>query len=155
METGETTLCAQLTGAVIGLARATEGNEDKITPQTRQAMIDGLAATAPGVPGDLEALLARVAEEKRKLIPNCCTCAAPCGRNNDYCLEDLQWEPQEIRELKALLLSAARTIAGAADPNAFPFLCRALIMLGISGYRREHLLPILQEAGGFLADTLI
>lgn len=143
----------RLTGALIGLARATEGNEHLVTPETKHILLEGLKATVPGVSADFEALLTEIGSEKRRLIPNCYTCAAPCGKNNDFSLEEIRWEPQQIRELKALLLSAAQAVAGYGE-TVFPFLCKALIMLGITGYRREHLLPVLQEAGSLLAAKL-
>lgn len=144
----------RLMGALIGLARATEGNENQVTPETKQAVLDGLKATAIGASGDFGELLTKIAEEKRKLIPNCYACTAPCGKNNDFSLEEIRWEPQEIQALKALLQCAAQAVAcnGETDETVFPFLCKALIMLGITGYRREHLLPVLQEAGELLAN---
>ena len=147
MGSAEKSGTARLTGALIGLARAAEGNEDKITADTNRVLLDGLTAQS-----DPDALISRISAEKRKLIPMCYECAAPCGRHNDYNMEELWTEEKEIRELKMLLLCSSREIArtGAEDPQALAFLYKALLMLGITGYRQAHLLPVLQEAGALL-----
>ncbi|MBR6684279.1 MAG: hydroxylamine reductase, partial [Firmicutes bacterium] len=77
------TLRAELFGALIGLSRATFGNEDLITPSTFAVVVEGLSS------GELDAdqisdLIRRVNEEKYKLVPSCFYCSSPCGRTSNY-----------------------------------------------------------------------
>ena len=76
-----------MTGALIGLARATDGNDHMVSDSTAAVIVEGLFATLTNVNFDNDALLAildRVDAEKRKLVPECYNCASSCGRNNDY-----------------------------------------------------------------------
>lgn len=64
----------KLTGALIGLARGAEGNEDLVSSSTDKAVLEGLFAAASNENYNDEAiaaLIAQVQEEKRKLVPNC------------------------------------------------------------------------------------
>lgn len=82
----------QLTGALIGLARSTDGNEWALKDSTAAIVVEGLFATLTNVNFDNEALqrlIDRVEEEKARLIPDCAVCASPCGKNNDY---DIQFD---------------------------------------------------------------
>ena len=107
----------QLTGALIGLARATDGNEHMLSDTTAAAVVEGLFATLTNVNFDneaLRALLARVEEEKRKLVPECFRCASSCGRTEDYALAQLWNADEDIRSLKSLILFGIRGVAAYA-----------------------------------------
>ena len=81
----------ELTGALIGLARATD-NAPYVNDGTWRLMIEGLFATVTNVSFDtaaIRALLDRVHAEKARLVPNCAPCAAPCGRTGDYDMAQL------------------------------------------------------------------
>lgn len=104
----------KLTGALIGLARATEGNEHLVSASTDQAVLEGLFATLTNVNFDNEAIAAlikRVSAEKEKLVPNCAFCASPCGRNHDYDMQNLWTADADIRSLKSLILFGIRGMA--------------------------------------------
>ena len=61
----------KLTGALIGLARPTEGNEHVVSDSTAAVIVEGLFATLTNVNFDNDALLAimdRVDIEKRKKL---------------------------------------------------------------------------------------
>ena len=76
----------ELTGALIGLARAAEGNEDIVTKETDRLIIEGLFTTVTNVNfnnATLSAMIDRVHAEKNRLVPSCLTCASVCGRNED------------------------------------------------------------------------
>ena len=76
----------ELTGALIGLARATD-NAPAVNDGTWRLMIEGLFATVTNVSFDadaIRALIDRVHAEKARLVPNRAPCAAPCGRTGDY-----------------------------------------------------------------------
>ena len=145
----------RLTGALIGLARATEGNEHMLSQSTAAVVMEGLRATEHDGDFSQDAFLTlteKVKAEKQKLVPDCFYCACPCGRTSDYCLDQLQDAAEEIRNLKFQLLSHIRSIASATDPaeqydNSIPlFLYQALIVIGIEEFPAEDLLPILQKA---------
>lgn len=124
----------QLTGALVGLARAAAGNEELITRSTGALVREALQATRPQaaiLPATLDRLRTQVAAEKAHLAPNCANCDHPCGRNEDYDLACLRTAPEDTRRLKLHILSNLRDIAAAATDNADDaFLLRTLEMLG-------------------------
>ena len=149
----------KLTGALIGLARATEGNEHMVTDSTAAVIVEGLFATLTNVnfdSTDLLELIGKVEIEKKKLVPDCFHCASPCGRTNDYDLSKLWNADEDIRSLKSLILFGIRGIAayayhaavlGYKDEVIHRFLYKALIAIGIDEFGMEELLPIVMEVG--------
>lgn len=136
----------RLIGALIGLARATEGNEHMITPSTGETMLDALSAIPTASDETLAALVQRVGEEKRKLVPDCFYCAMPCGRTADFAMEELSAIEEGVRALKLQILAAAQTLAGSRRESvSHPLLYRALYSVGAADWEEEALLPILQE----------
>ena len=143
----------ELLGALIGLARATDGNTHP-TESTWRIMREGLAAAGGGLPAEKSGeLTERVREEKRKLVPRCSVCASPCGRNRDHDLTELLREPPELRSLKALLLFGVMGLArrgpsapGAGEADAGRFFARVLFALG-EELDREDLMPLVLETG--------
>ena len=149
----------KLTGSLIGLARATEGNEHMLTDSTAQVVVESLFATLTNVNFDNAALLAmlsRVEAEKRKLVPDCFHWVNACGRTGDYDMNRL-WNAQEdIRSLKSLILFGIRGIAayayhagvlGYRDETIHMFLYKALLAIGMEDWGMEDLLPIVMEVG--------
>ena len=95
---GTAKLQDELTGALIGLARAVDGNEDLVTEKTDALMIESLFMTLTNVNFDdsrIQAQIDRVHREQGRMIPRCAVCASPCGRNEDYNMEQL-WQAEEI-----------------------------------------------------------
>ena len=149
----------KLTGSLVGLARATEGNEHMVSDSTAAVIVEGLFATLTNVNFDNDALLSimnRVEEEKKKLVPDCFHCASPCGRNHDYDMRNLWNANEDIRSLKSLILFGIRGIAayayhaavlGYKDDIIHTFLYKALIAIGIDEFGMEELLPIVLEVG--------
>ena len=149
----------RLTGALIGLARATDGNEHMLSASTADVVVEGLFATLTNVNFDNDALLDildRVDAEKRKLVPECFKCAASCGRNNDYDMQKLWNAPEDIRSLKSLILFGIRGVAayayhaavlGYRDETVHKFLYKALFAIGMDDWGMEELLPIVLEVG--------
>ena len=149
--TGSTGVCGKksdtaalqdkLTGALIGLARAAEGNDHLITASTDAVVLEGLFATVTNVSFENEAITAlinRVEAEKEKLIPQCDTCASPCGRNNNYDMQALWTADEDIRSLKSLILFGIRGMAayayhaavlGYTDKEVNQFFYKALYIL--------------------------
>ena len=149
----------KLTGALIGLARATEGNDHLLSDSTAAVMVEGLFATLTNVNFDndlLLALVARVDAEKRKLVPDCFECSSACGRNNDYDMGKLWNADEDIRSLKSLILFGVRGVAayayhaavlGYRDESIHRFLYKALFAIGMDDWGMEELLPIVLEVG--------
>lgn len=133
---------AQLVGELIGLARATDGNEHLINPSATATIRECLTRIAEET-ADVPALLQKVEEEKRNMVPNCFVCANPCGRTSAFDLSELP--VGEIGQLKQQLLDAlcrnARTL-----PEGI--LYRDLVIIGLTDYTREDLLPLIQEIDG-------
>ena len=131
----------ELTGALIGLARAIDGDTPS-TEQTFRILIEALFATLTNVSFSEEAirsLLEQVHAEKLALIPQCSTCANPCGRNTDYTMQQLWQADEDIRSLKSLILFGARGMAayayhamvlGYMDSEVNHFLAKALFAVG-------------------------
>ena len=148
----------KLIGALIGLARATDGNEDLVSSSTDKVVIEGLLAAVASVSCDKEAitgLIARVQEEKRRLVPNCFGCAAPCGRTGDYDMQELWTADEDVRSLKSLILLSIRGMAeyachasapGFDDKDVIRFIYKALFVIGMD-QGADELLPVVSEAG--------
>lgn len=129
----------QLIGALIGIARAVDGNEHLITPSATALIRACLRGIREDI-ADAEQLMVEILEEKRKIVPDCFVCANPCGRTSPF---DLSQIPEgEIRQLKFTLLDALCCCAETVDEA---LLYRCLAVIGIEDYEREELLPLLHQ----------
>ncbi len=147
----------KLTGALIGLARATDGNTQP-TENTYKLLIKGLFTTVTNVNFNevtIQELIDEVHAEKEKLVPSCSTCASPCGRNDDYDMANLWDTDEDIRSLKSLILFGIRGMAayayhagvlGYADAAVNEFIAKALFAIG-EDWGMKELLPIVLEVG--------
>ena len=145
----------KLTGALIGLARATFGNEYLITEQTNQALLEGLLAEDCSDMDTLSALIDRVENEKRKLIPLCYECAMPCGKNNAYDMSGFYSAEQDIRDLKAELLRQVRALAErttAENSEQCRLICRGLFAVGEDEWDAELLRIVAVEVTQTVAN---
>ncbi len=136
-----------LTGALIGLSRATYGDTEP-DERTWQLLKKGLLALAGDSREELAELTGRVREEKKRLVPRCSVCASPCGRNADYDMALLESDSAEARALKAAVLAEARTLAakpGSGGEEEGRFLAKALFAVG-EEWDADMLRPILEEA---------
>lgn len=128
-----------LIGALVGLARATEGNEHLITPDSTAAILDCLSASLSDE-AEYRQLLGRVEEAKRKMVPDCFLCANPCGRTSAYDLRQIGLEPSDVQEVKAQILEKLLSIPQTPlDEAAERCLYRGLICLGLEGYTGKEL----------------
>ena len=147
----------ELTGALVGLARATDG-DTPVNAGTWALMIEGLFTTVTNVNFNektIRELIDRVHAEKARLIPNCSACASRCGRNDDYDMAEL-WNAQEdVRSLKSLILFGVRGMAayahhalvlGYTDDTVNRFFAKALFAVG-EDWGMDELLPIVMEVG--------
>ncbi len=149
----------KLTGALIGLARATEGNEELVTDATDKLVIESLFTTVTNVNfnnATINKLIQRIEAEKNRLVPNCLCCSSSCGRNDNYDMNELWDSDEDIRSLKSLILFGIRGIAAyayhafvlgyqAKDVNKFFY--KALFAIGMKDWGMNELLPIVMEVG--------
>ena len=149
----------ELTGALIGLARAADGDTTPME-STYRAMIEGLFTTVTNVNFDdesIRAMIRRVRGEKEKLVPQCGSCASPCCRNDDYDMAQLWNAPEDLRSLKSLILFGIRGMAayayhamalGYSDAELNRFFSKALFTLG-EEWGMEELLSAAMEVGRY------
>ena len=149
----------KLTGALVGLARATDGATEP-TENTYKLLIKGLFTTITNVNFNeqtLNALIDEVHAEKEKLVPRCSICGAPCGRNDDYDMTKVWDADEDIRSLKSLILFGIRGMAayayhagvlGHTNDEVNKFFAKALFAIGMD-WGMDELLPIVMEVGQF------
>ena len=146
----------ELTGALIGLARATDSAQP--TQATHRAVIEGLFSTLTNVSFDetqLHQQIANVRAQRNVLVPNCANCAAPCGRTEEYDMQKLWQADEDIRSLKSLILFGLRGMAayayhamvlGYQDETVNRFFYEGLFAVG-EDWDMELLLPIVMKVG--------
>lgn len=149
----------ELTGELIGLARATEGNEQLVTEEMNQLVLEGLFTTITNVNFNdetLKLLIDKIEDTKKKLVPNCFTCSDSCGRNNNFDMSTLWTTDEDIRSLKSLILFGIRGMAayayhasvlGYTDETISKFFYKALFAIGMKDWGMDKLLPIVLEVG--------
>lgn len=146
----------ELTGALIGLARATESNP--ATQNTYQTIIEGLFTTITNVSFDDAAIIRQIEKTnaaKEELVPGCGSCGAPCGKTEDYDMQQLWNDNEDIRSLKSLILFGLRGMAayayhaqmlGYQDDEVNDFFCEGLFKIGYEN-TMEELLPTVLKVG--------
>lgn len=146
----------QLTGALIGLAHAADTNPP--TESTHRVVIEGLFTTLTNVNFNEETVLAKIEavhREKAALTPGCCGCASPCSRTEDYDMEKLWGDNEDIRSLKSLILFGMKGMAayayhamvlGYSDEEVNRFFYEGLFAVG-EDLNMEQLLPIVMKLG--------
>lgn len=149
----------ELTGALIGLARAIDG-EPQVEESTWKLIIEGLFTTVTNVNFNEETvreLIQRVHKKKESLVPMCSGCASPCGKTSDYDLSQVWTAQEDIRSLKSLILFGIRGVAayayhamvlGYTDEELNRFLGKALFAVG-EDWDMEQLLPVVLEVGKY------
>ena len=149
----------ELTGALIGLARAVEGNEHLVNEEMNQLVLEGLFTTVTNVNFNdetLKILIYKIENEKKKLVPNCFTCSGSCGRNDNFDMNTLWTTDEDVRSLKSLILFGIRGMAayayhasvlGYTDETISKFFYKALLAVGMKDWGMDELLPIVLEVG--------
>lgn len=132
----------RLIGELIGLTRATDGNEHLITPSSTEALVACLRCDEDDT-ASIAQLLGRVEQEKRSMVPNCFVCANPCGRTSAFDLSSLA--PGEVRDLKLQLLEELRHLAKVNPAADESLLYRGIVVIGMDDYEREDLLPLIED----------
>ena len=146
----------ELTGALIGLARAC-GNNPK-TENTDRVIIEGLFTCVTNVNFNaktVEGMISAVREEKNRVVPNCRDCASSCGNTDDFDMENIWNDNEDIRSLKSLILFGIRGMAayayhamvlGYEDEAVNQFFYKALCAISYE-MKMGDLLPIVLEVG--------
>ena len=146
----------ELTGALIGLARACANNEKKET--TDRIIIEGLFTTVTNVAFDdnsIRKMINTIYTEKNKIVPDCAACASRCGNTDDYDMNRIWEADEDIRSLKSLILFGIRGMAayayhamvlGYTDQKVNNFFYKALAVLA-EDWGMEELLPVVMEVG--------
>ena len=149
----------ELTGALIGLARAAEGNEHLVNEEMNQLVLEGLFTTVTNVNFNdetLKILIFKIENAKKKLVPNCFTCSGSCGRNDNFDMNTLWTTDEDVRSLKSLILFGIRGMAayayhasvlGYTDETISKFFYKALFAVGMKDWGMDELLPIVLEVG--------
>ena len=149
----------ELTGALIGLARAVEGNEHLVNEEMNQLVLEGLFTTITNVNFNdetLKILIYKIENAKKKLVPNCFTCSGSCGRNDNFDMNTLWTTDEDVRSLKSLILFGIRGMAayayhasvlGYTDETISKFFYKALFAVGMKDWGMDELLPIVLEVG--------
>ena len=131
----------KLTGAVIGLARTCENNEK--TENTNRVFLEALTVAGDWSASifDMSEMLEKVRNEKYTVSPGCVTCAAPCGNTDDYDMENLWKESEEIGAFKnTILMVICQTAAKlyhadqTEESETVKLLFRALCMISFEGW---------------------
>ena len=154
---GTAKLQDELTGALIGLARAVDSTT-AVSKKTSQVIIEGLFTTVTNVNFDdasIENMIQEVRAEKERLVPGCSNCQAPCGKSDEYDMQQLWNADEDIRSLKFLWRVGKREMAAYAyhaivlnyeDAEVNRFFCEALFKIGYEE-NADALLPAVLKVG--------
>ena len=149
----------ELTGALIGLARATEGKEYLVNEYTDRLVVEGLFSTITNVNFNndtLNIMIDNIKTEKERFVPKCYECGSGCGKNDDFDMQSLWRADEDICSLKSLILFGIRGIAayayhaavlGYMDKEVNAFFYKALFAIGMKEWGMKELLPIVMETG--------
>ena len=135
----------KLIGALIGIARATDGNEHLISAESTAFLRECLSAEIESSE-QLRLLMDRAEDIKRAMVPDCFFCANPCGRTAAFDLRELDGLEPGIREIKLRLLDHLAALSRSGR-GADRLLYQGLIVIGMEDYPQEDLASILQETG--------
>ena len=100
----------KLLGELVGLARATDGNEHLITESVTDIVAELLSAD---VLSDIQyaAYRNKIDAAKQEMVPDCFHCSNPCGRTAALDLNVLKGESRQVQEAKCAILREIRSLA--------------------------------------------
>ena len=135
----------KLLGQLVGLARATDGNEHLITAPVTEIIAEILRADVRNE-AEFTVYSGKIDAAKRELVPDCFLCANPCGRTAPLDLKTLEGESRQVREIKFAILDQIRILAGSERSRETDLkLYRGLVILGLEGYSPEELTALFAE----------
>ena len=135
---------------------------DSASPESTYTQTSGVSSSAAQNDARFSELTARIRTHKAELIPNCISCASPCGRTFDYDKDLFETAAEDVRSMKALILSGLfrmasdawnAMLAGAfqadSHDNITRFFCQALFVLG-ENWTVDELLPFALKTGHYI-----
>ena len=129
----------KLLGQLVGLARATDGNEHLITVPITDMVADILRAEVCSE-AQYCAYSVKIDAAKREMVPDCFHCANHCGRTAALDLKVLAEESQAVRQTKFAILDEIRNLSGTERSKETDLkIYRGLVILGLEGYSPEEL----------------
>lgn len=142
----------KLTEALINLARATKGKEDRITAETDRLVIEGLFTTLTNVNFNNETItqLIQQTEAQTQLFD------AEASLKKHFDINTLWSADEDIRSLKSLILFGIRGMAAYAyhaailhytDTHVNKFFYKALSAISAEDWGMNELLPVVLEVG--------
>ena len=136
----------KLLGQLVGLARATDGNEHLITESVTNIVAEILRADVRRE-AQYAAYSDKIDAAKRKMVPDCFHCANPCGRTAALDLNALKGESRQIQEAKFVILRDIRSLAASERSRETDWkLFRGLVILGLEGYSPEELTALFESS---------
>ena len=135
----------KLLGELVGLARATDGNEHLIRESVTDIIAEILRAD---VRSEVQyaAYSGKIDAAKREMVPDCFQCANPCGRTAALDPNVLKGESPQIRKAKFAVLRVIRTLAASERSQETDLtLYRGLVILGLEGYSPEELTGLFES----------
>ena len=136
----------KLLGELVGLARATDGNEHLITESVTDIVAELLSAD---VLSDIQyaAYRNKIDAAKREMVPDCFHCSNPCGRTAALDLNVLKGESRQVQEAKCAILREIRSLAASERSQDTDLkLYRGLVILGLEGYSTEELTALFESS---------
>jgi len=146
----------ELTGALVGLARAAVSDGSKPDADTYSTVTEGLFTTVTNVSFDdasIREQIDKVHAEKEKLVKACGCASSDCCA--DYNMNEVWNGNEDIRSLKSLILFGLRGMAayacharvlGYSDDEVDRFFCEGLSAVG-QDLGMEQLLPTVLKVG--------
>ena len=142
--TDNSVLQNELIGALVGLSRAANGNEDMLTPDTHRLLLGALSALSNGSDTAKRTFILRIHAEKARLAPGCSICPSPCGRTADFDLNELKLESERARTLKMTILSHLAGASASLPTKQLSMLYEALTVIG-DAWNEEYLTAFEQK----------
>lgn len=134
-------------GALIGLARATDGSEHLISEGSTNVIIEALTSCD-------DHILEKIEEEKRKMVPGCFACANPCGRTAPFDFAELEKADPDTRYLKKQILNRLEQLAQSSITVDHSLFYKGLIVVGMEDYTSDDLRSILRELDDAVSAVL-
>ena len=89
-----------LFGKLVGLINGLYDEKESLD-QIKDDIYDSLKALKEYK--NIEIMINKLVIDKKKYLPNCLTCVSPCGRTNDYFINDCDDKDEKIKRLNQLL----------------------------------------------------
>ncbi len=124
----------RLWGALVGLARATDSHEGELTDNTFPLFLEAIRLLdSPVSECSIDEMTFTIHQEKAAVTPGCAACKYPCGRTDDFDMEELYSASVPVRESKIRLmegiLSFSRSVSN-PDDREYKLLAKAVFYLG-------------------------